>query len=166
MASILYKWLFVFAVANLIINHHPIFVSVTTIDHNMANKTLEVSCKIFTDDLETTLRKKYNKKVDLLDVTLNEAMKPMVNDYIKKHLVITADGKLANMQFIGFEQQEEGIISYFEVKDVATVKKIEVMDNILYDEKPQQMEIIHVTVKGQRKSSRLDNPEEKVSFLF
>ena len=166
MASILYKWLFVFAVANLIINHHPIFVSVTTIDHNMANKTLEVSCKIFTDDLETTLRKKYNKKVDLLDVTLNEAMKPMVNDYIKMHLVITADGKLANMQFIGFEQQEEGIISYFEVKDVATVKKIEVMDNILYDEKPQQMEIIHVTVKGQRKSSRLDNPEEKVSFLF
>jgi len=166
MASILYKWLFVFAVANLNINHHPIFVSVTTIDHNRANKTLEVSCKIFTDDLETTLRKKYNKKVDLLDVTLNEAMKPMVNDYIKKHLVITADGKLANMQFIGFEQQEEGIISYFEVKDVATVKKIEVMDNILYDEKPQQMEIIHVTVKGQRKSSRLDNPEEKVSFLF
>ena len=166
MASILYKWLFVFAVANLIINHHPIFVSVTTIDHNRANKTLEVSCKIFTDDLETTLRKKYNKKVDLLDVTLNEAMKPMVNDYIKKHLVITADGKLANMQFIGFEQQEEGIISYFEVKEVATVKKIEVMDNILYDEKPQQMEIIHVTVKGQRKSSRLDNPEEKVSFLF
>ena len=166
MASILYKWLFVFAVANLIINHHPIFVSVTTIDHNMANKTLEVSCKIFTDDLETTLRKKYNKKVDLLDVTLNEAMKPMVNDYIKMHLVITADGKLANMQFIGFEQQEEGIISYFEVKDVATVKKIEVMDNILYDEKPQQMEIIHVTVKGQRKSSRLDNPENRVSFLF
>jgi len=166
MASILYKWLFVFAMASLNINHHPIFVSVTTIDHNMANKTLEVSCKIFTDDLETTLRKKYNKKVDLLDVTLNEAMKPMVNDYIKKHLVITADGKPANLQFIGFEQQEEGIISYFEVKDVATVKKIEVMDNILYDEKPQQMQIIHVTVKGQRKSSRLDNPENRVSFLF
>ena len=166
MASILYKWLFVFTMANLNINHHPIFVSVTTIDHNMANKTLEVSCKIFTDDLETTLRKKYNKKVDLLDVTLNEAMKPMVNDYIKKHLVITADGKPANLQFIGFEQQEEGIISYFEVKDVATVKKIEVMDNILYDEKPQQMQIIHVTVKGQRKSSRLDNPENRVSFLF
>ena len=166
MASILYKWLFVFAMASFNNIHHPIFVSVTTIDHNMANKTLEVSCKIFTDDLETTLRKKYNKKVDLLDVTLNEAMKPMVNDYIKKHLIITADGKPINLQFIGFEQQEEGIISYFEVKDVATVKKIEVMDNILYDEKPQQMQIIHVTVKGQRKSSRLDNPEEKVSFLF
>ncbi len=166
MASILYKWLFVFAIASLNINHHPIFVSVTTIDHNMTHKTLEVSCKIFTDDLETTLRKKYHKKVDLLAVKLNEAMKPMVNDYIKKHLVITADGKLANLQFIGFEQQEEGIISYFEVKDVATVKKIEVIDNILYDEKPQQMEIIHVTVNGQRKSSRLDNPESRVSFLF
>lgn len=166
MAAILYKWLFVFTLFNFNTNHHPIFVSVTTIDHNAANKTLEISCKIFTDDLETTLRKKAGKKVDLLDAKMNEAMKPLVNEYIQKHLVISADGKPTLLQFIGFEQQEEGIISYFEVKNISTVKKITVMDNILYEEKLEQMEIIHVTVAGQRKSNRLNNPDSKVDFEF
>jgi len=166
MAFLLCKWFLIFSIANFNATHHPIFVSVTTIDHNAANKTLEISCKIFTDDFETTLRKKYNKKIDLLDVKYIEAMKPLVNDYIQKHLVITADNKPTILQFLGFEQQEEGIISYFEVKNISTIKKLDVTDNILFDEKPEQMEIIHVTVAGKRQSNRLNNPDSRVSFLF
>ena len=170
MATILFKYLFIFTVVGIPSAmqkaKHPIFVSVTTIDHNAANKTLEISCKIFTDDFETTLRKKYNKKVDLLDPALNEAMKPLVNDYIQKHLSITADGKLTVLKFLGFEQQEEGIVSYFEIANIATVKKITVIDSILYQEKPQQIEIIHVTVGGKRQSNRLNNPDTNISFLF
>ena len=57
-------------------------------------------------------------------------------------------------------------MSYFEVKNIATVKKLEVTDNILYETKPQQMEIIHVMVNGERKSSRLNNPEAVAVFDF
>ena len=166
MASILYKWFIVFSLLNFGSSYHPIFVSVTTIDHNAANKTLEVSCKIFTDDFEKALRKNHTVKIDLLDVGLNDKMKPIVNGYIQKHLYIVADGKLATLNFLGFEQQEEGIISYFEVKNISTVKKIDVTDDILYEDKPEQMEIIHVTANGERKSSRLNNPDTKVSFQF
>lgn len=166
MASILYKWLFVFVLSGFSNTHHPVFVSVTEIEHNANNKTLEISCKIFTDDFETTLRKQYNTKVDLLDVKFKPAMNKLVNDYIQKHLSIKADGKPASLQFIGFEQQEEGIVSYYEVKNIAKVKKLEVMNNILYESKPQQMEIIHVMVNGVRKSSRLNNPDSTVVFSF
>ena len=31
---------------------HLVFVSVTEIEHNAKEKTLEISCKIFTDDFE------------------------------------------------------------------------------------------------------------------
>ena len=170
MITLLYKYLFAIALLGFSNNNlqekHPIFVSVTTIDHNAANKTLEISCKIFTDDFEKCLRKNYNKKVDLLDPALNETMKPLVNNYIQRHLSISADGKLTSLKFLGFEQQEEGIISYFEVANIATVKKIEVTDSILYEAKPEQIEIIHVTVAGKRQSNRLNNPETKTSFLF
>lgn len=166
MASILYKWLIVFALTGFISSHHPIFVSVTEIEHNATSKSLEISCKIFTDDFETALRKEYNTKVDLLDVKFKSAMNPLVNDYIQKHLSIMADGKPASLQFLGFEQQEEGIISYYEVKNVAKVEKMEVMNNILYEYKSQQMGIIHVMVNGERKSSRLNNPDAKASFQF
>ena len=37
---------------------HPFYVSVTEINHNAADKTLEISCKMFTEDLEEILEKK------------------------------------------------------------------------------------------------------------
>jgi coenzyme F420-reducing hydrogenase delta subunit len=166
MASILYKWLITFAIIGVGGSYHPIFVSVTEIEHNSINKTLEISCKIFTDDLETTLRKKYNTKVDLLDVKFRATMNPLVNDYIQKHLSIIADGKKVDIVFLGFEPQEEGIVSYYEAKNITSVKKMEVVNDILYEYKPQQMEIIHVMVNGERKSSRLNNPDDRVSFVF
>ena len=166
MAAILYKWLLVLGFTSLLNTHHPIFVSVTEIAHNAKENTLEISCKIFTDDFETTLRKKYKTKVDLLDATFKNVMNPMVNDYIQKHLSITSNGTKSILQFVGFEQQEEGIITYYEVKNVNKVDKLEVINDILYETKPQQMGIIHVTAKGIRKSSRLNNPDSKAEFIF
>ncbi len=166
MASILYKWLIVFASTSFSNHHHPIFVSVAEIGYNATAKTLEISCKIFTDDFEQTLRKQNNTKVDLLDPAYKQAMNVLVNKYIQNHLQLKLDDKNVAMQFLGFEQQEEGIVSYLQVDNIAAVKKIGVTDNILYESRPQQMQIIHVTVNGNRKSSRLNNPDDKVSFEF
>ena len=166
MASILYKWLIVFSLTGFINTHHPIFVSVTEINHNAANKSLEISCKIFTDDLEQTLRQQNKIRVDLLNPASKQAMNVLVNNYIQKHLQLKVDDKAVVLEFVGFEQQEEGIISYFEVKNMATVKKLDVTNTILYESRPQQMQIIHVMVNGERKSRHLDNPDEKASFQF
>ena len=166
MASILYKWLIVFSLMAVNGHRHPVFVSVTEINHNAISKTLEISCKIFTDDFEQILRQENKTRIDLLNPALKNQMNSLVNIYIQKHLQIAADDKKCTLQFLGFEQQEEGIISYYQVNDIATVKKISVTDNILYATKPQQMQIIHVMVNGERKSSRLDNPNEVVNLVF
>jgi hypothetical protein len=166
MALILYKWLLAFALTNFGVNPHPIFVSVTEIEHNAVNKTLEISCKVFVDDFEKSLRKKYSTKIDLQDAKLKTEMNRLVNDYIQKHLSISTDGKKATLQFLGFELQEEGVICYFEAKNIAKVESVELINNILYEDNPQQMGIIHIMVNGVRKSSRLDNPNEKASFSF
>ena len=125
MASILYKWLLAFALTNFGVNPHPIFVSVTEIEHNAVNKTLEISCKVFVDDFEKSLRKKYSTKIDLQDAKLKTEMSRLVNDYIQKHLSISMDGKKASLQFLGFELQEEGVICYFEAKNIAKVESVE-----------------------------------------
>ena len=70
------------------------------------------------------------------------------------------------MHFIGYEKIEEGIYSYYQADNVNTVKNISITNNILYEYKTEQMGLIHVTVNGNRKSSKLNNPDEKVSFVF
>ncbi len=174
MVSIAYKWLMV---VSLLMYHnsnfknagpvlHPLFISVTEIEQNQKEKTVEISCKIFTDDFEKTLRMNTKEKVDLLNPALKTQMEKLVNSYIQKHLIVQIDSRQVAMKFIGYEQQEEGIISYFQVDNIATIKKIQVFNNLLYEYNIQQMGIIHATVNGNRKSSKLNNPEANAIFEF
>jgi hypothetical protein len=175
MASILFKWSLLLSMINMPVfsnisagkaAYHPIFMSVTEIEHNAKDKTLEISCKIFTDDFEKTLRQVYKTQVDLINPKDKVATGKMVSDYVQQHFTVAVNGKKQVLQFIGFEQQEEGILSYYQVNNIAAVNKIDITDNILYEYKKDQIEIIHVTVGGNRKSTRLNNPDDKASFEF
>ncbi len=147
-------------------SHHPLFVSVTEIEQNAKEKTLEISCKIFTDDFEKTLRAAYKTKVDLLDAKMKLDMNKLVNDYIQKHLSISVDDKSTSLHFIGFEKIDEAIYSYFEITNIATVKKINMLNDILYEYKKDQIGIVHCTIAGSRQSVKLNNPEKKVEMKF
>jgi hypothetical protein len=171
MVTILFKWCLAscFILSAPVFNagsNHPIFMSVTEIEHNAKDKTVEVSCKIFTDDFEKALRKNYNGSIDLIKPKDKAAMDKLVGNYVKQHLQITVDGKQVDLKYIGYEIIEEGVESYYEVANIAVVKKIEVKDNILYEYKAEQISIIHTTVGGQRKSYRLNNPDSKAVFEF
>ena len=168
MASILFKWLLF---GGLVFNsssatYHPIFVSVTEIEHNAKDKILEISCKIFTDDFEKTLRQAYKTYVDLLKPKDKNAMNKLVADYVQKHLQLKVNGTPATLQFLGYEQDEEGIISYYQVNNIATVKKLDIINNILFEYKKEQLSIIHTTVNGNKQSTKLLNPDDKASFEF
>ncbi|MEO6671080.1 MAG: DUF6702 family protein [Ferruginibacter sp.] len=168
MRSIFYKWLFLAGIwlltSSLVI--HPFYLSVTEIEHNAKDKTLEISCKIFTDDFEKALRAAYKTHVDLLNPAQKTAMDLLVSNYVKKHLAINVNGKLQELQYKGYEQIEEGIYSYYQVDNIPTVKSITVTDNILYEYQAQQVSLLHITVGGKRQSNRMVNPEEKYSVSY
>lgn len=142
-------------------SHHPVYVSVTEIEHNAKDKTLEISCKIFTGDFETVLRKNNKLKIDLLAPSDKKSMEALVNKYIQQHLKIIVNGNPVTLSFLGYEQNEDAIQTYFQADDVASIKSMEITDNILYEYKSEQISIIHVLVDGKRKSTKLNNPEDK-----
>jgi hypothetical protein len=168
MTGFLFKWLFipVIFIISTSDKAHPVFVSVTEIEHNQKEKTLEISCKIFTDDFEKTLRKAYKTRVDLADEKNKPAMDKLVNDYVQKHLKITVNGSAVNLRYVGYEIVEEGVISYLQAYNIASVKKINVTDNILFEYKNEQINILHITVSGKRQSTKLNNPDDKVEMVF
>jgi len=146
---------------------HPIYISVTEIEHNAKAKSLEISCKIFTNDFETLLKKNTSNKIDLLHPQDKIFVEKIIDDYIQKHLVISVDGIKKKMKFIGYEQVEECIESYFEIDGINnTPKRISVYDDILYDYSEQQMSLLHVIVNNERKSTKLNNPEKNFVFNF
>ena len=147
-------------------SHHPIFVSVTEIEHNAKDKRLEISCKIFTDDFEKSLRNIYKTHIDLLDVKMKPIMNKLVNEYVQKHLQIKVDGRSLNLNYVGFENIEEAIYSYYQVDNINTVKKVEITNNILYEYKKEQFNLLHVIVGGKRQSTKLNYPESSAVMEF
>ena len=93
-------------------------------------------------------------------------MNKLVNAYVQNHLRISVDGKPAVLQYLGYERIEEGIYSYYRADNIPSVKKITVMDNLLFEYKEQQMNLVHVIVGGTRKSTKLSNPESVMTMTF
>jgi len=145
---------------------HPFYVSVTEVTHNAKNQSIEVSCRMFNDDLEKAINKYYNAHQDIVKPVDKAKLNQFISDYIKKHLQIKADGKLLQLNYLGYEIQEDAAWCYLEVKGITTVKKIDIHNDLLYDEHPEQSNMIHVTIKGERKSTKVDNPDANASFMF
>lgn len=145
---------------------HPFHVSTTEINHNAAEKTLEISCRIFTDDFESALTKQYNTRADFSSTALKNNMDSLAKKYINLHLQLKVEGKPVIMSYLGHEKENEAVYVYLEVAQVAKAGKVEVVNSILHNLYDDQINILHVIVGGNRKSSKLDYPNTQAVFSF
>jgi hypothetical protein len=145
---------------------HPFYVSVTDINHNSKNKSLEISSKIFFDDLEREIEMENKVSFDIIKPVDKAKVNALIADYVKKHLQIKVDGKLLTMNYIGYEIQEDAAWCYLEIPKVDKVGIIEINDHILFKLHKEQINMLNVTVNGKRQSTKLDAPTSRVNFKF
>lgn len=145
---------------------HPFYVSVTEIVHHKNTGTIQVSVRIFFDDFEKALEKKYKTKVNILKPADRKEVDGLIATYIKDHLKISANGKLLNLTYQGYEIEEDAAWCYFETTELKVVKQLDVENSILFEQHSSQSNMIHAIVNGKRQSTKLDNPKYKAAFLF
>ncbi len=145
---------------------HPVYVTVTEIEHNTKENTLEISCKFFTDDLEKTLRQNYKTHVDLQDAKYKAAMNNLIANYVSSHLKLQVNDAAVNLHYVGYEIIEEGVYAYFDVHISPSLKKLKIHQDLLFEFQQQQLGIVHVKDKGVEKSAKLQNPEADAMFTF
>ncbi|HVI47614.1 MAG TPA: DUF6702 family protein [Chitinophaga sp.] len=162
MGLLLCKWWMTVWLAVL----HPFYASVTEITHDAARKELQVSCRIFTDDLENTLKQQFKTPIDLTKPANRKQVEEYINAYLLQHLQITLDGKKANLHLIGYKIEEDAVWSFLEADNIPTPGTVAVRNDVLYAQHPTQINMIHVIVGGQRKSAKLDNPKADVVMRF
>lgn len=182
MAAILYKWFLVLGLSfsgGLLkpggaaalpqqngFALHPFYISVTEINQNAQEKTLEISCKLFADDFEEALKKNYKTALDLTSEKDKAALDKFIPDYVSRHLALSVDGRPVKLTYVGFEKDKESAYCYFQVEQVPSLKKLDVSNSILHDYSDGQINIMHVMVNGKRQSTKLDYPAKQASFSF
>lgn len=147
-------------------NLHPFYISVTEINQNTTDKTLEVSCKFFADDFEQTIEKASKAQLDITGSRDKGLFDKYIPAYINNHLTLNVGGKKASLNYIGYEKDKESVYCYFEVLNVSDVKQFEISNNLLYDFTKEQINIMHVTLNGKRQSFKLNFPETQAAYQF
>jgi len=158
----MFQWLSISLIALL----HPFYVSVIDINHNTKEETVEMSIRIFTQDLEETLQKYSAAKIDMVHPANKAVLDKQINDYIKQKLQLKMNGQTVTMQYVGYEIQLESVWIYFEVPKIKQLKKLDVNCTILYDFQNIQSNIFHVKANGTEKSYKLDYPKNTTVFDF
>ena len=144
MVNILIHW----TLTSLLAILHPFFVSVIDITHNPKERSIEMSVRIFNEDLEKTLQKYTTVKIDILQPTNRDFVNEEIQKYISKHLTVIVNGKPISYKIIGFEQQKESTWCYFEAQNMNSANTVGIDCDILYDLENTQVNIIHVKSKG------------------
>ena len=174
----LYKWLLIPVFSfSLVTNEqkadksgnntvHPLHLATVEIDHNASDKTLEITCKTFWDDFESILSKVNRSKVDLVSGKDTAGNNKKIFEYIKSHLQISINGKPVQMSFVGYEKEDVVVYSFLQVDNISSVKKVTIVNSLMHDMFDDQVEIIHMIVNGNRKSTKLDYPAKNAEFSF
>jgi len=146
---------------------HPIHISVSEINYSEKDKALQITSRIFIDDLELSIRaERKEDELDILQPKNGLTTEKMVSDYVLKHIAVKLDGKIQKLKFLGIELEEPALICYIEIENVKKFKTIEVRNDIIMEIHEDQSSIVHVTYKGPVKSMRLqrNNPTGTITF--
>jgi len=149
-----------------IIKFHPIHVSTNNVEYNKQTGKFEIICTIFTDDFEAALAKQYHAKTDLNKAETHAAMDALIKTYMAANLNIKADNAPVTLNYLGFEINREATDIYLESDKLPAVKKVDVETSLLYNLFDDQINIVHITVNGVRKSEKVDYPAKKVEQVF
>lgn len=150
----------------LSVTAHPLHVSVTEVDFDEKEKELEITMRIFVDDLEETLRNFHKQpELDLLgqpEKMTDQLMAP----YLAARFQISVDGKLKKFNYLGHERDGEAMVFYVQVSDVRKLKEVSVRNEVITETHEDQSNLVHVTVAGKVKSLRLmrNTPSGTLSF--
>jgi hypothetical protein len=145
---------------------HRFYLSLTEVRIDTKKQTLDVSCKLFTDDLEDLLVKKYGKKIDIATNTKNKEVQTLLSKYVTENFKINIGGKLMTLNFVGFEAETDATWIYLETVPFKEKGKVNILNTLLYDYLPEQSNMINFYWDDIEKSAKLVNPEKMVEFVF
>jgi hypothetical protein len=151
----------------MVLFFHPIHVSVTEIEYSEKNKSLQITTRIFIDDLEASVRKQTKQEsLDLLEPGAGTTTDQLIKAYLNEHFKVAIDGKPVKINYLASEIEEPAIICYLEIENVKKLKTLSVTNTVIQETHDDQSNLVHITYKSPIKSYRLvrEKPTETYKF--
>ncbi len=133
---------------------HKFYVSVTNINYSEKDDALQITSRVFIDDLEKVLEVRYGFKADLATDNESELADEYLEKYLRQKFVIEINGENRPFDFIGRKYDNDLLIYYLEVKKInlPSVTSIQIENEMLTDLYDEQQNVVHFKIKGKKQS--------------
>ena len=146
---------------------HPIHISVTEVTYSEKDKALQITSRLFIDDLELSIRSQRKEtELDILEPKNGFTTQQLVINYLTEHIKIKLDGKWCKLMFLAVEREDISLIAYIEIEGVKKIKTLEVFNDAIMATHEDQSNLVHVTYKSPVKSARLTSSSPSEKFVF
>ena len=131
---------------------HKFYMAIYQINYAPEKKMLQITSRLFVDDLDIALEKKYNKKFFLgTDKETAESI-DLLKKYLSEKLTIKVNGQSKLINFLSKEMDGDVLVCYSNVRDISKINSIEINNSVLIERFPEQQNIVHLTAFGTKKS--------------
>ena len=145
---------------------HPFYISVCQVDHNPDTGALEMSFRIFMDDLELALETMGTERLHLGTEREAEKADIYIGRYLARHVVIEINGRRVSAAFLGKEVDPDAIWCYVEVENIPVLESMTMTNSLLLETFEDQVNLVHVNANGQKKSLVFDNQQVTQTLNF
>mgnify|MGYP001799664903 CR=1 FL=1 len=145
---------------------HPFHVSVSEVKYKEDQKVLQITSRIFLDDLELALRNySGDELLNITEETSWEQVNENLSRYTVENLKIWDEkGNLMQLNYSGAEIEEYVMYCYLEIEKVKKLKQYKIQNSLLHEVWDDQENIIHFRAFGDVKSERLFKDENVKEF--
>lgn len=147
-------------------NLHKYYVSLTEIEYVKEEKSVQIITRIFIDDFESVLRNRYDENITLSVKNEEVETDYYIEKYIKDKLKITIDDQVREMNFIGKEYEDDMMLCYLEIPNIEKISSFIVVNRMLYDQFPDQKNIVRFKIFKNNKSILLTKENDKGLLNF
>ncbi len=145
---------------------HPFYVSICQVNFNQQNQSLEISVKIFADDLLVALSEEGHDKIYIGEERENIRTDEYIFNYLTDKIRFSVNEKEVQAHFVGKETEKDVVWTYLEINDIAVLNDIEVNCNLLTDVYSDQSNIIQVNKNGKIKNLLLSKRDSSGRLNF
>lgn len=131
---------------------HKYYMSVTHIKHVPKQKAVQITQRIFIDDLQLELNTLNNTSIELATDREPQNIDSIYKNYLRSHFTVEINNRPNNYNYIGKEYNDDMVVFYLEIINIKEIKTIKAVNNLLYYSFFDQENIVKLNINEQEKS--------------
>lgn len=142
-------FIFVFLTA---FGSHKFYVSIFKIHHEAGKKRLEITTRIFVDDLNKALEARYHQATHIGESTETAEDVALMNRYLSENFTVEINGQKNPFVFISKELDNNVLVGYYKINEVPRINALKIQNTVLTSTFAEQQNMVQVDFNGKKQS--------------